>query len=454
MTTQPAMTNVALPITPQGLAELRAELERRRMLRPPDLAPHLSLVDLPGHKLNVLTKAIRHIFLKGGRGSAKSWAVAEVLIKLARTSPLRILCTREYQNSIADSVHKLLSDTITRLGLDDWFAITLTSIKSKAGAEFLFKGLHNNSKEIKSTEGVDICWVEEGQSISKESLEFLLPTIRASGSRLIFTYNPENDNDPIHVMALNPPEDSVTVHVNFDENPYFSKELEQLRQWYLKRIEDAETDVERAQAQSDYDHIWLGETKKINDEIIFSGKCVVQEFPDDLWKKAERVFFGADFGFSRDPATLLRFFIVEEVLYIEYEAHGVGVELDEMDQFYEAVPGSRDWPIKGDSSRPETISHIRGFGFNISAADKWPGSVEDGISHIRAFKKIIIHTRCKHTAQEAKMYKYKKDRITGEVLKVIIDKHNHCWDAIRYGLDGYIQRRGNLGVWAKLGGGK
>ena len=114
------------------------------------------------------------------------------------------------------------------------------------------------------------------------------------------------------------------------------------------------------------------------------------------------------------------------------------------------VPGAREWPIMADCARPETISYIRRQGFNISAAEKWPGCVEDGIAHIRGFEQIVIHERCKHMADEASLYSYKVDAKTNQVLPLVVDKHNHCWDAIRYGLDGYIQRAGEDKVWEKL----
>ncbi|SQC88093.1 Phage terminase large subunit [Klebsiella pneumoniae] len=99
----------------------------------------------------------------------------------------------------------------------------------------------------------------------------------------------------------------------------------------------------------------------------------------------------------------------------------------------------------------ETISYLSRQGFIIDGATKWSGSVEDGITYLRGFDEIVIHPRCKHTAEEARLYSYKTDRITGEILPVIVDADNHCWDAIRYGLDGYITSEGDLGVWAALG---
>ncbi len=201
----------------------------------------------------------------------------------------------------------------------------------------------------------------------------------------------------------------------------------------------------------------------MSNAIILSGKYRVEDFDDELWKTADRLLFGADFGFAQDPSTLLRMFILNDAngkdrrLYVSHEAYGVGVELDDMQEFYEEVPGSTEWPIKADCARPETISHLRGKAFAISGAEKWEGSVKDGIAHLRGFKEIVVHTRCVKTAEECRTYRYKVDKTQvdehgqPQVLPIIVDKNNHCIDAMRYGLDGYIQRSGAMGVWAKLG---
>lgn len=140
-----------------------------------------------------------------------------------------------------------------------------------------------------------------------------------------------------------------------------------------------------------------------------------------------------------------------EELWIDMEAFGHGVDMDELPQLMDSIPTARKWPIKADCERPETISYLRKQGFNITEAKKWQGCVEDGITHLRGFKMIHIHERCKRIAQEARLYSYKVDRISGDILPIIIDKHNHGWDATRYALDGYIKRRGGLGVWERLG---
>ncbi|WP_063569334.1 PBSX family phage terminase large subunit [Achromobacter ruhlandii] len=384
-------------------------------------------------------KPKRYKVAHGGRGSGKSWSVARALVLMAASKPIRVLCTREVQNTIRDSVHKLLKDQIESLGLDAWFTVTEKSIRSSVGAEFIFKGLKFDVQGIKSTEGIDICWVEEAQTVSATSWEVLVPTIRGEGSEIWVTFNPDNEDDPTYQrFVANPPENAIVVQMNYMDNPYLPDVLREEME-YLKRI-----DYEA------YLHVWEGMPRTISDAIIFSGRYRVEAFPDDLYKTAGRLFYGADFGFAQDPSTLIRSFIKDKKLYIEYEAWGVGVEIDELAQLYDSLPDSRNWPIKADSARPETISYMRRQGFSIAAADKWPGSVEDGIAHLKGFEEIIIHPRCRKTIEEARLYSYKVDRQTNEVLPIIVDKHNHCWDAIRYSLDGYIQSRGGLGVWARL----
>lgn len=396
---------------------------------PADPASVSSLVMTPGHPCHDLNhRNARYKVLYGGRGSGKTWSVAEALIRRAARYPLRVLCTREYQNSIKDSVHKVLSDTIHRLGFTPWFSITQNSIRSRSGAEFIFQGLHGNEQTIKSTEGIDIVWVEEAQTVPESSWRTLTPTIRKEGSEIWITFNPENETDPTYRRyVLAPPPGAIVHHVNYDQNPYMSKTLEDERLYDYSKITLAENDEERQQAQADYDHIWLGMCRRISNELILASKCVLEGFDDDLWKKAERPLYGVDWGFSQDPTVMVRSFIHDRILYVEHEAYGVGVELNELGEFFSSVPEADRWSIKADNARPETISHCRGeFGLNISAADKWKGSVEDGIAFLKGFKKIVIHPRCKHTWQEARSYRYKVDRITKEVLPIIVDKNNHC----------------------------
>ena len=390
----------------------------------------------------------RYKVFHGGRGSGKSWQVAQALIVMANAARIRVLCCREIQNSIRESSYQLLKDTAERLGLSDRFEFIESEIRNKVtGSKFIFKGLLRNEQSVKSTEGIDICWVEEAQTVSEKSWQVLIPTIRKEGSEIWVTFNPLSADDPTCSRFLvNPPPDAHVVQVNYWDNPYFPDELR------AEMEHDKKADFEL------YLHVWEGQPMTKSAAQVFRDKYIVEEFPDDLWQKADRLFFGADFGFANDPNTLVRCFILRSpeygdgaTLYVDYEAYGVGVEIVEMKQLYRSIPLADKWPIKADAARPETISHLKNIdGFNISAAKKWAGSIEDGISYLRSFDKIVIHPRCKHLADEMRLYSYKVDRTTDEVLKVIVDKHNHVIDALRYSLDGYITKKG-AGAWARFG---
>jgi len=409
----------------------------------------------PNHCISDLYyKKARYKVYWGGRGALKTWGFAEALVRKAAATPLLILCCREFQNSIKQSVHKVLVKTIHRLGLSSWFTITKTSITSRVGAEFMFEGLHGKEQTLRSAEDIDIVWVVEAQSVSEPSWRSLLPTIRKPGSEVWIEFNMMEENDATYqLFVANPRPRSIIHKINYDSNPWFPDELRE------------EMEHDRATDYDLYEHVWLGMPRKKSKAIILSGKYRVADFPDDLWKRADRLFFGNDHGFAQDPATLIRSFILtpdqdpdgKYRLYIEYEAYGTGIELDELPDFFRQVPGAEEWPIKSDNSRPETISHLANKGFMISAAEKWPGSVEDGIAHLRKFDEIVIHTRCVKTAEEAYLWRYKVDKKVvdekgqPQVLPVVVDKHNHCWDAVRYSLDGHITKGGNLGLWERLG---
>jgi len=454
----------------QALALLLQEKARRRksrplmpgeVLHPPIDRSATSLVMMEGHPLHdLIHRRSRLKVFWGGRGSSKSWGVVEALVRLVAKNKLRVLCTREFQNSIKDSSHKLLGDTIRRLGLSAWFDITRDNITSRSGGEFLFKGLHNNDNSIRSTEGIDICWVEEGHSVSNNSWRVLLPTIRkdnvqwdgtVGSSEIWVTFNLEDESNPVYKLFVEKIRKNSIVHkINYDSNPFFPESLRQ----------EMEADKERDYQL--YEHVWLGLPLKVTDAIIFNRKYRVAAFDDDLWRKAERPFYGLDFGFAQDPAALIRSFPIERDydgkrrLYISHEAYDTGVELDDMAEWMKSVPGVRDWPIHADSSRPETISFLRKRGFAVAAAEKWEGCVEDGITHLRNFDEIVIHDRCVNMAREARLYRYKTDPRQLDdhgqpvILPIIIQKNDHTWDALRYSYDGYIMRSGDLGLWSRL----
>lgn len=400
--------------------------------------------ELPEKASFLLNKQARYKVGKGGRAGLKSHSFAKALLTRAAQRKTRILCTREYQVSIQDSVMQLLKDKITEAGADSEFEVGQSYITCpRTGSDFLFYGLKTNINKIKSLEGVDICWVEEAAKVSKNSWETLDPTIRKAGSEIWVTYNPEDESDPTSEMfdetSAKKVDDAIIVNFSWqdaDELGWFS-DVSRMRKDYDYRV-----DPENA------DHIWGGKFKMVSAAQIFKGKYKVMAFEtphtSELLRKNEiqdwfGPYYGADFGFSSDPSTLVKLWAKNGRLYIEYAAWGLGIELNDMGKFYDQVPGSRQHVIRGDNSRPETISHIRRLGFNIVAAEKWPGSVEDGIEFLKSFVEIIIHPRCVEHIEEARNYKFKEDKVTGDILPIIVDKHNHCWDADRYALQPAIK---------------
>mgnify|MGYP001758463048 CR=1 FL=1 len=399
----------------------------------------MNKVELPS-KLAPLFRPSRYKILHGGRGSGKSVGVARALLIQAAQQPHRVLCAREFQVSIRDSVHKLLSEEIEAMGLSGFYDIQQTVIRGMNGSEFIFKGLRHNITEVKGMQGITRCWVEEAQAVSDESWEILGPTIRGDGSEIWVTMNPYLETDPTYrrFVASSRP-DAVVIRLNWSDNPWFPAELEAERRHLLGIDPQA------------YAHVWDGACLQLSEAAVFGRRVSVEAFdtPEDV----DRFFFGADWGFSQDPTALIRCFIRDDCLYIDHEAFGIGVEIDHLaEKVFDKVPGSRDWPIKADSARPETISYMRRQGFAIDAAEKWPGSVEDGVEHLKGFRRIIVHPRCRRIAEEFRLYSYAVDKQTGDILPKLVDRFNHGIDAVRYSLDQYIMRRGGMGVWARLAG--
>lgn len=375
--------------------------------------------------------AVRYRGSHGGRGGGQSWQIARALLIHGAEKTLRILCVREFQSSIRDSVHKLLSDQMEAVGLGSFYQVTQSSIIGLNGTEFLFKGLRRDVAEIKSTEGIDICWVEEAQRVSESSWEVLIPTIRKEGSEIWFSFNPDLETDPTYQRFVAHPEKyaprSIIRRVNYRDNPFLPSVLAE---------EAAQLKVTDPEA---YATVWEGEPWSRTDAEVFSGKWKVEDFePQAHWNGP---YYGADWGFSQDPSVLLRMWVGDSRLWIEYEEYGVQLSFQDMADRFRRIPGAADHTIRGDAARPETIAELNRLGLRVIAAPKWEGSVKDGIEHIRSYEMVIIHSRCELTTREARLYRYKTDPLTEDVLPVPIDKHNHTWDSARYGLAPLIQRR-------------
>jgi phage terminase large subunit len=394
-------------------------------------------VDVPDKLLPIFDSKHRYIVLEGGRGGGKSHIIARALIIKGIKLKRLILCTREIQKTIADSVHRILKDLINEFSLNFFYTIQKDKIIGNNGTEFIFKGLKNDPYGIKSTEGITDCWIEEAHSISEDSWDILIPTVRVEESQFYISFNPDQADDPVYKRFILAEQEGLIndqvlhININYNDNPFFPEVLKKEMEWCRK------TDFDKFQ------WIWEGQLRKISEAQIFKGKYAVEDFESPNMQ-LETFYFGADWGFANDPTCLVRSFIKDNRLYIDYEAWGIGVEFEEIPQLFDSVPGSRKFKIVADCARPETISYIKNKGFYIVPSNKWQGSVEDGISFLRSFEKIVINPRCRHTIEEFKMYSYKKDAKTNEILPVIVDKMNHGLDGLRYSLQDFVKKKTNI----------
>jgi phage terminase large subunit len=370
-----------------------------------------------------LFEPARYKAIYGGRGGAKSRSVATWLLIAGAQNVERVLCAREVQQSIKDSVKRLLDDEIDRLGLQSFYSSTESEIRGKNGTLFLFVGLKSNVASVKSLEGVTKCWVEEASTISQASLNTLIPTIRQENSEIIFTWNPRHATDPVDVMfngPMGPPPRTILRQVNYDDNNWFPSVLRDEMEYDKRRDPDK------------YAHIWLGKYEQNSEARVFKNWRVEEFEIDPGWTLRG----GADWGFSVDPTVGIQCAIVGRTIYATYEAYRVGCEITDTPALFMQIPQFEKWPLVADSARPETISHMRKNGFpKITAAVKGAKSLEEGVEWLKSYD-IVVHPRCQHLIDELTLYKFKTDPLTAAVLPVLDDKDNHVIDALRYACEG------------------
>lgn len=371
-----------------------------------------------------LFKPARYKGVHSGRGAGKSQLFAEMIVEAHVMNPNhRTVCVREIQKSLNQSVKKLIEDKIEQLGVSDYFIVQDTKILNKYGSGMiLFQGLQSHTADsIKSLEGIDVAWVEEAQSLSQRSLDMLRPTIRKPGSEIWFSWNPYMETDPVDVLlrGSNPPPDSIVIETCYTENPWLPDTL----------LEEANYDMKRDPDK--YAHVWLGKYATNSESRIFKNWSIDEfEAPKDAIH-----YFGMDFGFSADPSTCVRCHIVGRNLYIDYEEYQHNVEIVDLPVFISQIPLSEKYPLIADSSRPETISHLRKNGYpKVMASVKGANSVIEGIEFLKSYD-IIVHPRCKHMIDELTLYSYKTDKLTGNITPHIEDKNNHLIDALRYAVE-------------------
>lgn len=371
---------------------------------------------------------VRYRCAHGGRGSGKTMSFARMAIVRAYSSKCRILCAREIMNSIRESVHAELCAAVEDMGLSDFFECGKTYIRClSTGSEIFYSGLYRNLDSLKGLGDVSICWIDEAESVSEQSYLKLTASIRAKKSEIWLTWNPERlDSATRRRFVVDPPESIAIAEINWRDNPWFPDVLEQERVELQRRDQDA------------YLHVWEGQCITRSDAQVMAGRWEVREF-DDAGMVSPML--GADWGFSQDPTAAIKCYAHNQALWVSHEAFGKGVDLIDLPAMFEQIPDIRKHRIYSDSARPETISYMRGAGFDCVAAEKWSGSVKDGITHLRgAYDKIYIHPRCANLIAEMGNYCYRVDRHTDLPTDVIIDAHNHGIDALRYAIGNRIRR--------------
>ena len=377
----------------------------------------------------------RYKGLKGGRGSGKSHFFGEMAVEALILDPyLDIVCLREVQKSLKFSAKKLIEGKIRAFGAHKMFKMLDTETRrinaqGVTTGRIIYQGMQDHTADtIKSLEGFSIAWFEEASRMSKRSLELLRPTIiRSEGAEIWFSWNPDQETDPIEkFLVAKTPENAIVSHINFTDNIHCPEVMkDEARIW-------AENDPDT------YEHVWMGAYNTKSDDQVLHGKWIVEDyFNETAWAGP---YYGVDWGFSTDPSTVIECWIDEKTntLYIRKELWGQGIETVDMVEFFDRMQGMRKYVVRADNARPEMVSHVKrardGYP-KIQSAEKWAGSVEDGISKLRSFAKIVVHTDCPKFAEECRLYKYKRDRLTDDILPEVVKKHDHLMDALRYAIE-------------------
>lgn len=397
-----------------------------------DVANAIAKAEFPV-KLEGLFKKSRYKVLYGGRGGAKSWGIARALLIKGAKDPIRILCAREFQTSIKDSVHKLLCDQIDSLGLLSFYEITQTSIRGRNGTEFSFVGLKNNVANIKSYEGVDICWVEEAQTTSRLSWNVLIPTIRKEGSEIWISFNPELETDETYQrFVANPPADCITMKVNWYDNPWFPDTLR------------LEKDALKARDEEAYNQVWEGLCRQTVDGAIFAKEMQQAEkdgricrVPYDATKPVHAVF---DLGWSDSTAIWFLQFVGMEtrlIRYIEDSQKTISYYLATMQTYgyvYDKIWLPHDAENKTLAAAGRSIDDIvRAAGYKTEIMPRVP--ILDSINAARTIFPNCYFDR-EHTADGLaclRHYRYEVDPETGQFSRnPLHDHYSHGADAFRY----------------------
>lgn len=375
---------------------------------------NIKVIEIPREFKPLFDKGWREAAIYGGRFSLKSHTVGRYLLIRARMAKTRIACFREFQNSITESSHQLLADLIRLYGLND-FEVTNNAIVNKLnGSDFIFKGLYHNEQSIKSIEGIDIAWIEEAQTVSKESLEVLTPTVRKDGSQLIYTYNRLLENDPVHQrLVLEGRPNTLIINVNYDIAIKYKMMPEVIR---------LEMEDDKARRPKLYAHKWLGEPNSM-ERKIYSDWAIVDGIPHNA--RLERR--GLDFGYTNDPCAIVDVwyhdggYILDEVCYRKGMSNRA---------IFDTVSVLAETLTIADSAEPKSIDELKLYGMNIQPATKGQGSVSQGIQYVKA-QRISVTRRSANLIREYGAYLWAESS-DGTITNVPEGGNDHALDAVRY----------------------
>ena len=384
-------------------------------------------------KMASLFDKARYKVYYGGRGAGKSHSAAKALLILGAKSQIRVLCAREYQTSIKDSVHKLLCDQIELMNLHGFYEITQSAIRGKNGTEFAFVGLKNNVANVKSYEGVDYCWVEEAQTVSRHSWNTLIPTIRKEGSEIWITFNPELETDETYQrFVVRPPEQAVVQKINWSDNPWFPEVLA------------LEKDSLKSRDPSAYQTVWEGLCRLTVDGAIFANEMQVAELDDRITKvnydptKPVHAIF--DLGWADSTAIWFLQFVGMETRLIRYHedsqktiSHYLAL-MQTYGYMYDTLWLPHDAQNKTLASNGKSIEEIvRAAGYKTRIIERTP--VADSINAARTIFRNCWFDRenCYDGLQCLRHYRYDVDPETGQFSRQPLhDQYSHGADAFRY----------------------
>ncbi|WP_436357308.1 PBSX family phage terminase large subunit [Brevundimonas sp. CEF1] len=404
--------------------------------------------ELPKLTRNFARPARTRVF-KGGRGSGKTRGLAlRSALRVYQLAEMGVdgvfLASREHLNSLDESSMEEIKASIRSVDwLHSYFDIGEKYIRTRnRRISYAFAGLRHNLDSIKSKARIIGNWTDEAENVSEVAYRKLIPTIRAEGpgwqAENWISYNPESPESATHRRFIaNTPDDCIVTEVNWSDNRWFPRILNQ------QRLED-----QRLRPET-YDHVWEGAFLTLTDAQVFGGKFVVEEFePGSGW---DGPYQGLDFGFAQDPTAAVQVWVNDGKLYIRREAGKVKLELDDTASHVALrIPGFAGHVTRADSARPESISFLRRHGLpRIEAVEKWKGSVEDGVAFLKSFAGIVIHPDCEQTAREFRLYSYKVDRLTGDIRPDIVDANNHYIDALRYAVAPMIKAQGTVALFLK-----